>query len=87
MSDNRLKIYSLYDYDREHELFEARINTPCVDDRFLLEPLDVSTFQLRFSGYGATDEEATASLIEKLESNAKTLQEIADILKKIKPKV
>ena len=82
MSENSLKIYSQYDYDREIEVCEARIKISCVDSCFLLEPLDVSTFQMGFSGYGATDKEATTSLIEKIEGNAKVLQEIADRLKK-----
>lgn len=85
MSNNDLKICSSYDYYNECEVYEARIEIPCVDDYFLLEPLDYSTFQMMVSGYGADDREATDSLIKKLEENAKTLQTIADRLRVEKP--
>lgn len=76
-----IEIYNQYDYDNNNPYSEARITIPCVDDCFLLEPLGYSTFQMRFSGYGADDKKATDSLIKKLEENAKTLQAIADRLR------
>lgn len=79
---NDIKIYDQYDYDNDTAYSEARIKIPCVNDCFLLEPLGYSTFQMSFSGYGADGREATDSLIKKLEENAKTLQAIADKLKK-----
>ena len=82
MNDCSLKIYSQYDYDNDVSFSEARISIPHTDSTFLLEPLKYSTAQMSFSGYGKDDNAATDNLIKKLEANAKTLQAIADSLKK-----
>ena len=82
MNDCSLKLYGQYDYDNDVSFSEARINIPHSGSTFLLEPLKYSTAQMGFSGYGKDDNAATNNLIKKLEANAKTLQAIADSLKK-----
>lgn len=82
MNDCSLKLYSQYDYDDDLAYSEARINVPHVGSLFLLEPKSYSTPQMCFTAQGADDKKATESLIKKLENNAKTLQAIADSLKK-----
>ena len=72
MNDCSLKLYSQYDYDRDISSSEARVEVPYIGSAFLLS----------FSGYGEDDNAATDNLIKKLEANAKTLQAIADSLKK-----